>query len=345
MIAVGEQPVLDFYTFPPIGDEDWRYAFATAKVRALETKMLNRATLLDMVNAENFASAVDLLRTGEYALGQGSKSFAELEKILLQRRSEVRELFRDLIIDEPIVELFRTREDFANMRLALRRKLTDKPLGADYSNDGNVPAEQFEEIFEEENYSPLPYHMQEAIERAVLAYYQNKVVRQIDYALDASYGEYRIKRAGELKNIFLLGLFRIMIDLTNIRIMLRLKFTESERRNVFLSGGYVWPQRLKHGLDTGYEAIGQLFFATPYFEVVESGVRYLVSNKSFLKVEYNCEEYLAGFLRTTVQITAGAQPIIAYLLMKENEIRTVRLILTAKKNHLATQLVLDRLGE
>ncbi|GAF95855.1 unnamed protein product, partial [marine sediment metagenome] len=37
-------------------------------------------------------------------------------------------------------------------------------------------------------------------------------------------------------------------------------------------------------------------------------------------------------------ITAGPQPIIAYLLMKENEIRTVRLILTAKKNSLDTKL-------
>ena len=52
-----------------------------------------------------------------------------------------------------------------------------------------------------------------------------------------------------------------------------------------------------------------------------------------------------GFLKTTTQITAGPQPVIAYLLMKENEIRQVRLILTAKKNALETRLILDRLGE
>jgi V/A-type H+-transporting ATPase subunit C len=48
-------------------------------------------------------------------------------------------------------------------------------------------------------------------------------------------------------------------------------------------------------------------------------------------------------LKTTIQITAGPQPIIAYLLMKENEIRTVKLILTAKKNNLDTKLLLDRI--
>lgn len=103
-------------------------------------------------------------------------------------------------------------------------------------------------------------------------------------------------------------------------------------------------ERLKRGLDIGYEAIGPLFFATLYYRVVETGTSYLISNKSFLKVEQQCEQHLTGFLKSTIQITAGPQPIIAFLLMKENEIRNVRLILTAKKNNLDTKLILDRLG-
>jgi len=350
MTEIAEQPVLDFYTYPPIGSDDWRYTFATAVVRVLESQMLSRAALLDMANAEDFEQAANLLGGSEYALPPQPLSAqadvgAEIESILKLRRSATRKLFADLMIDEPIVELFRARDDFANMRLAIRRTLTGKPLGLDYSNDGNVPAEQFEEVFEQENYSLFPDYMQEAVERAVLAYYQKKDIRQIDYAIDGVQAEYNLKKAQELENIFLLGLFRIQIDLTNIRTMLRLKFTESGQRNVFLKGGYVEQQRLKHGLDVGYEAIGPLFFATPYYEAVEPAVTYFVSNKSFLKLEQHCEEHLTGFLRTTVQITAGLQPVIAYLLMKENEIRKVRLILTAKKNSLDTKLILDRLGE
>jgi vacuolar-type H+-ATPase subunit C/Vma6 len=279
MAEAAEQAVLDFYTYPPIGDDDWRYTFATARVRVLESQMLTKTAFSDMANAEDFDQAVDLLGAGEYALPKGQRTFTDVENILKLRRSEVRELFKGLMIDQPLVKLIMAREDFANMRLAIRRKLMEKPLGTDYSNDGNVPAELFEEIFEQENYSPLPDYMQEAIERAVLAYYQNKDIRQIDYALDV-----------------------------------------------------------------GYEAVAPLFFATPYYEVVESGVAYLTPNKSFLRIEHNCEEYLMGFLSSTMQITAGPQPVIAYLLMKENEIRKVRLILTAKQNNLATKLILDRIA-
>jgi len=87
-----------------------------------------------------------------------------------------------------------------------------------------------------------------------------------------------------------------------------------------------------------------LFYVTPYYEVVDAGANYLLSHKSFLRLEQRCEEHLLGLLKTTIQITTGPQPIIAYLLMKENEIRMVRLILTAKKNFLDTQLILDRIS-
>ncbi len=341
-----KQPVIDFYTYPPVGGDDWRYTFQTAQVRVLEMQLLTRATLLDMANAENFAHAADLLSATEYALPPGGKSPDELENLLLARRYALRELFADLILDKPLVHLFKTRDDFANLRLALRRTLTDKPLGADYSDDGNVPPELFEQVFSEEapESAQLPDYLQQAADKATLAYYQNKDVRQIDYVIDSFQAQYNLKTAQELHSIFLLGLFRIQIDLTNIRTMLRLKFTESEDRNVFLKDGFIATERILHALDLGYESMAPLFFVTPYYRVVETAAAYLTSDKSFLKVEQQCDEFLTGYLKSTLVITAGPQPLIAYLLMKENEIRNVRLILTAKKNFLDTKLILDRIS-
>jgi len=339
-----EQAILDFYTYPPVGGDDWRYVYETAQVRAMQIQMLSKATLLDMANAPSFEAASELLSSTEYALPRGGGNFAEVEDTLLKLRSAIRQLFADLMIDKPLVELFRTRDDFTNLRLALRRMLTQKPIGADYSADGNFSPELFVQVFEQENYDLFPEYMAEAAEQAFLAYYKDKDIRRIDYAIDSVQADYNLNRARRLDSIFLSGLFRIQIDLTNIRTLLRLKFTESEERNVFIEGGFIELGRLQHGLELGYETLGPLFFVTPYHRIVEAGAGYSAANKSFLKIEQQCEEHLMGFLRSTIQITAGPQPIIAYLLMKENEIRTVRLILTAKKNHLDTQLILDRIS-
>ena len=302
MSELAEQTVLDFHTYPPVGSDDWQYAFQAAQVRTLETQMLTRPVLLDMTNAKNFEQAADLLSGSEYALPQGSKDIAQLETVLQQRRTEVRQLFSDLMLDESIVQLFKARDDFANLRLALRRSLTEKPIGTDYSPDGNIEPEQLEQLFGEQgefNSQESTEYVQQAVEQAILAYYQDKNVRQIDYQIDSFQAEYNLQTAGRLNSVFLQSLFRTKIDLANIRTMLRQKFTDSDDRNVFITGGFIESERFKNCLEQGYEALGQIFFATPYNRVVEIGANYLASNKSFLKAEQQCEEYLTGFLKSS----------------------------------------------
>jgi len=134
---------IDFYRYPPIGADDWQYAYAAAKVRALETVMLSRTTLSEIAHAEQFEAAAEVLSGTEYAVGPQA-SAGEIEEMLLARRREVRQLFRQLMSDSAILQMFLAREDFANMRLAVRRVVTDKPLGSGYSPEGTVPAEEFE---------------------------------------------------------------------------------------------------------------------------------------------------------------------------------------------------------
>jgi V/A-type H+-transporting ATPase subunit C len=339
-----EATMFEFLTYPQVGPDDWRYTAQCAQVRTLEMQLLTRAVLLDMANAPDFASAVASLTVGEYALPQGSTRFEEIQTLLLEKRSAVREQFAEWMLDEAIVTLFRSRIDYANLRLALRRTLTDKPAGSDYCDEGNVPPEVLEHVFEEENYNLFPEYLREATEQAVLAYYQNKDIREIDLTIDRCEAEHQIASAEQIGHVFLLNLFRMQIDLTNLRTLLRVKFRDTDSRGVFLPGGFVESDRLRQAQESAYETLGQLFFATPYYRIVEQGSGYVASNQSFLKIEQQCEEYMLGYLKSTAQVTAGPQPIIAFLLTKEQEIRTVRLLLTAKKNQLDTKLILDRVA-
>lgn len=340
-----QQAVIDFFRYPPIGVEDWRYTFATAQVRSLETLMLSRGAFLDMANAEDFAGALELLGGSDYAQLAAASGAGEIERMLLEKRGEIRDHFIELMIDEDLVELLRARHDFANMRLAIRRIVTERPIGNEYSNFGSVGADEFEEIFEQENYGRFPEYLQEAVEAAVLGYYGKKDIRQIDYAIDRYEYRYRIKKAMDLKSEFLLSLFRTKIDLTNIRTMLRLKLADRDENAFFLPGGYVEGDRLSHGLGIGYEALAPLFYATPYHDVVEGGVSYLTAEQSFLRLERMCEEHVKGFLRSTQVLAAGPQPVMAYFLLKEIEVRSLRMVLTCKSNDLDTKLILDRLSE
>ncbi|AQT68009.1 V-ATPase subunit C [Anaerohalosphaera lusitana] len=342
MKAIDEQSAIEFHRYPPIGGEDWSFAFATARARVLDTTLLTRSTFMDMINAPSFSEALAALSSTDYAMGESIDNFAQVEQRLLEVRTETRSTYANLL-PEDYVELLRAREDFKNMRLAIRRIVTERPIGTEYSNDGNVPAEDFEDIFEKEDYSRFPLYLQEGVEQAILGYYNTKDIRQIDYGIDRAQAAYNIDKARELDSVFLLSLARMNIDLDNIRTMLRLKMAERSERDLFIEGGFVDISKFVQGLDAGYDTLGTIFFSTPYVEIIEEGVNYLNSNHSFLGLERKCEEYKLGFLQSTSSIAAGPQPVVAHFIRKESEIRAVRMVLSGKHNGMDTQLIKDRL--
>ena len=173
MPILAEQPLLYFSLYPPIGDCDWRYTFATAQVRALEDKMFSAQFFTELANTKDINDLSQMLAGTEYAFSPQATDF-DTEQMLLQRRTETRILFEQLIIDHQIIQMFRAKTDFANMRLAIRRFLFKRPLGSDYCWEGNISPEKLEQVFEQENYSGLPEYLQQGIEASVLRYYKNK---------------------------------------------------------------------------------------------------------------------------------------------------------------------------
>ena len=308
MAVLEEQPVIHFNLYPPLGPEDWEYTYAVAQVRTLEEKMLSTAFLAEVANAPGFEAAVEMLSGTEYAISL-SAGFEEVERILCGVRTEARELFRQLVSDEKVVEFMMARTDFANMRLAIRRLVLERPLGTDYCDDGNIAVDEFEQVFEQEDYSTLPPYLQEGVDAGVLGYYKNKNVRDIDIAIDKAEAQCQLENARKIGSVFLLELQKMYIDLNNIRTMLRIKFTQSQDTDVFMPGGYIEAARLIQCIDIGYETIPQVFSATPYMRIVEAGVGYLREKNSFLRLETACDEHLSEFLKTTREITAGYQPV------------------------------------
>jgi V/A-type H+-transporting ATPase subunit C len=342
MSILAEQPLLYFSLYPPIGDCDWRYTFATAQVRALEDRMLTPQLLTELANTKDITELAEMLAGTEYAVSPQAIDL-DMEQMLRQRRTEIRRFFEQLITDDKIIQLFRARIDFANIRLAVRRLVLKKPLGSDYCQEGNVSKDAFEQVFEQENYSGLPKYFQQGVEAGVVGYYKNKNVRDIDLEIDRVEADSLLELAADTGSIFLAELFRMQIDLTNIRTMMRMKFTGLPSTDAFLTGGYIEKSKLIQCLDIGYEALAQHFYATPYYHLIEIGANYLQKENSFLKLEAVCDEHLLGFLKTTRYIAAGTQPIIAYLLAKEHEIRMVRTVLACKKAEIEPKVILDRI--
>ncbi len=328
--------------------EDWNYAFALGSLRVLQTRLLESSRLNDLANSIDLDEMVARLAGTAYApSSEGGAMSEQIEARLEHLRREAYELIIPMCLDEALERFLQGPEDFRNLKILLRRTLIENSPELQLSDLGFIDPEKLEQDFEAEKYDAFAPDMAEAIQNAIVAYYDDKNPRNIDLAVDRGLIMYRRTLANELKNEYLLGLCGLLADLGNIRSMARIKWLEEDSKLLgrsFLSGGSIELSRLQGALTTTWEAISAMFFATPYAQLIEHGLGSLAADDSFSHLERYCDDYITEYLKATNQVVAGPEPLVAYLLGAEQEIRSIRLIFSAKQANLPADSIRDRLA-
>ena len=344
-----------FIRYPYIEGEDERYLHACGRVRALGGRFLDAGRLERMLGGRP-AELLEMLSDTFYAAYLEAAS--NYESVLLAARADLWKFFAGLMLDGDLVRLFSRRIDFHNLKVLIKQAVSEQDFSLALAPGGDVPADRIKDLVAEERYDLLPKELQRAVERAVAEYYENRDPRDIDFAVDREAHRWRLNLSLRRKNAFLIEWFRLTADLTNLRAALRLKWmaeatdTDGAAREgrvslkkASLSGGYVPDDRLERILSEPWDALGSVFYAGPYASIMDHGAAHLHAQGSFDRLERLCEEHQLGFLACTRTITAGPEPVIAYLLARELEIRALRMIFVGKLNGLGVEDLRHRLPE
>ena len=329
--------------------EDVEYAYAVGRVRALESKLVTKQTLDRMVDASDEVEAMKLLFDTPYGVYLSEiHSPSDFEKILKFEQAKILDLFEELCLDERIVKLFRLKYDVHNVKVLLKCYISKQDFTHLFSAFGNFDAEKLKTLLEEERYDRFPPEFQSTVTKIIEDYYHRSDPRIVDLVMDAEMFTLYLKRSKEIDIEFLYRLFQTIIDLTNLRTFFRVKWLKEEKeilRSGLLYGGTSSPDYLIDLIDEPWEILSRKFFATPYFELVEHGSAYLHSEDSFVRLEKLCDDYLIDFLRQTKLLTFGVEPVVAYLLAKENELKTLRMVFVGKLNKIEPKDMKERLPE
>jgi vacuolar-type H+-ATPase subunit C/Vma6 len=140
-----------------------------------------------------------------------------------------------------------------------------------------------------------------------------------------------------LSNEFLTLYFTVVIDLENIRSFIRIKNLAVKEKqdiatqkkmfsNIFLSNGTIKESALSDLFVETWEELIHWCASTPYQSCIEEGVVYLINRQSFLRLERLIQEYKQKILIQTRYATFGYEPLVAYYLLKDMEIRNLRKI-------------------
>ena len=110
-------------------------------------------------------------------------------------------------------------------------------------------------------------------------------------------------------------------------------------------GGYIETGKLVRIFPAGMQDVATFIRSTKYGYALESGISDLDVDARLTRFEKICDNYLLTFISEANRFVFGIEPILGYVLEKENEITSIRMVMAAKRANSPADTVIERLRE
>lgn len=326
------------------------YPYAAAHIFALENRLIGRDRVDRMVEAPSAEEALKVLAETEYGAGiselEGPHDYERLLSLEVQR---IYDFFETISPNPDITRLFFLKYDFHNLKVLIKSRY----LGRDHDGHligvgGTIPLEILAEAIKERNYRELPPYMAEAIEEIEEAMDTRVDPQRIGTTLDKAMYRHIFDVCEKRKCSFALDYFSMQADLINIRSFLRVRKlgeTFEFLKTLLLPSRDMGEDLFLDIMEEPIEDFVLRLRDSKYGQVVVKGVEEYINTGSLSTYERLMDDFLLGFARAARWNPDGIEPIIGYLLAKENEIRIIRIIMVGKINNMPTDSIRERLRD
>ena len=320
--------------------KDTDYLAISARIRAMENKLLTRERMDQMIEARDSAVAMKLLAESGYNDGAG------LEAALAQARAEV---FKDMEQGAPdprLVEVFQIKYDYHNAKTILKAQAMGSDPERLLLSGGRYDPAQLWDGWKREALSGVSVEFSKAMEQAQAALAEGGDPQQADLILDrACYGE-MAGLAKELRSPFLQGYVRLSVDIANLRAAVRVARMGREGeflRQVLLPGGNVSEGTIASARG---DALGEVFRSGPLSQAAGLGAKLAQpEGGSLTAFERECDNALTAYLAAARRVPFGEETVIGYLYAKEQEFTAIRAIFAGRAAGLDGDTIRSRLRE
>lgn len=321
------------------------FAQSIARIRFLETKMIDRSKLEALVEAKEFSDCVRMLQDSQYSEYVNMSSYEEGLRIALE--DFYREMYKISPIRE-VVDILTIRYDGHNIKSFIKGKLTGIDTSGIAIDAGKMPAESLKFMIKEENFRDMPKTLRMYVEKALESYKNTQDPQDIDITIDKGMYQYMLEVADSSGMEYLVKIIKVMIDTINIKSFIRIKVQDKGRdflERAYIKGGSLDFDVFANNLTDSMENFANRIYHTDYFKWVKEGIGEYVKSGDLGRIEKYGDNYILDYLRKAKLISFGPEPLIAYMIAKENEIRALRIVLTGKKNGVHPDIIRERLRD
>jgi V/A-type H+-transporting ATPase subunit C len=322
----------------PVFVQKTDYAYAVARVRALETKLIDAAGLGALLSApvERFPSAL------AEVTGFRGAADADLGVMLSSLEDSYSHTFatvRGLILEGPVRRLLSLRYDYEMLKAIVREaRGYPSPVPREIEFRSNYTCPELKGLLEEGRVTVAGETLTGVYVSLTKA--REATGKSIDDACDRAYYAEVFSILNVVKNDFLSGYFARDVDARNILTALRLK-AHGEKRSALrercIPFGSIDISYLEIGLDMNLDGFASRIVFSPFSEAVKRASKAPDGRDQVVILERELDEEILRYLKQSIFVTFGIEPLITYLLVRENEVRNLRLMLLAKASGMGAE--------
>jgi len=327
-----------------------RYAYATGRIRAMETSLLDRGRIDRMVEAAGAEEALKVLGESAYAghiasLAGVHAYEAMLDQVLYRVYRELRRF-----APEPeLVGLFACRYDYHNLKVLYKAsKLGEERDELLVRDVGDIPLAALQRAVRDEDYRGLPQRtMRDAAKQVAAALRLEANPQRVDLLLDRAMFTEMTERARQFDSPFLDDYLIYQIDLLNVKTYLRVKRANLSREfleQALLPFGRLDLTKLVQLADPP-EVLADRLLASSYARFIEDAVQSYQKTDTLTRFEKLADDFLLGHAKKAKYIAFGLEPLVAFILAQENEVKLIRIIMVGKINRLPVAEIKERLRD
>ncbi len=310
------------------------YAFAVARIRAIENRLLFNSDMEQLINAPDYESALKMLRD-KGLIGDNEDLQLSLKKQIV----ETWELLFEISPDKSGLEILIVKNDFHNLKAALKSFFTRDESSNYYIFPSVVNPELIKSAVFNKKFSELPPFLQIPAEKTYEVLVRTLDGQLADIMLDAMTLEEISNRAEASGNAYITKLAELLCVNANIKTAYRAaKAGKDEQflKTALCETKAISKTALVNSARKGAEELLSLLSEGIYKDAADA-IRISLS-----VFEKWCDDRIMTHLESAKYKSFGIEPLIGYYIARETEIQTIRIILSCKHNGLGAAAIRER---
>lgn len=318
---------------------DLEYTYAVARIRALEASLLTDSFIDQLVNCQDERQCLELLSER----GWGSADTGLDGGLMLKQEEEKTwEVIRETAPDLTVFEVLSYTKVYHNLKAAIKEVCTEVRNENIFYDDCSIPGAEMLKIVENKEFERLPGKMAAAAQDAYDTLLHTRDGQLCDVIVDKAALEAIYEAGRSAEDEIIRNYAESTVAIADIKIAVRSQKTGKSpefMKRAMAECESVSVDQLSKAALSGMDAICEYLAGTSY----AGGAQALTESPSAF--ERWCDNRMIETIKPQKYNAFSVGPLVAYQIARENEIKTVRIILTGKQNDFPEEAIRERVRE